>query len=63
MGALLLLDRVARRYGRLPSEVAGLDPVSLGLDIACLIAGESAGAQAVEMIGRSGGMVFPTREV
>lgn len=63
MGPLLLLDRLARRYGRMPHEVAGLDAVSVGLDIAAMLAGESAQAQAVEMIARGGGVVFPTHEV
>jgi len=47
----------------MPHEVAGLDAVSVGLDIAAMLAGESAQAQAVEMIARGGGVVFPTHEV
>ena len=63
MAPLLLLDRLARRYSRTPHEMAALGAVDLGLDIAAMLAGESAQAQGIEMIARGGGMVFPTHEV
>ena len=54
-GLLLLLDRLARRYGTDPGAVMGWDPDRIALAVACL---DQADATLKQMADR-GGTAFP----
>lgn len=57
---MLLVDAIARRYGKWPHEVLRLSPGELSIALSTLDAGDSAVAEMVGRISRTkGGMVFP----
>jgi hypothetical protein len=57
---MLTLDRMARRYGRLPHELAELDPFELSVCLACMLTGEAAQADEIQRVTRNPkAMVFP----
>ena len=53
---LLLLDTLARRYGRLPHEILALSPFEITL---AWQAYQQARSTLANQIDRSGGMIFP----
>lgn len=55
----LIVDRIARRYGRLPHEVLDLTPYQLGIALVCV----QAATEATATRARAGGMVFPVLSV
>ena len=55
----MLIDALARRYGRLPHEILDLDPYALGVAIVSYQAGKHAEASALREATRGNGMVFP----
>lgn len=56
---MILLDQMAKRYGRLPSELLQLQPWELGLCLEAFSAGAGAAARALG----PDGLVFAVRDV
>ena len=60
MGLLLQVDRLAKRYGRLPHEILELSPWEISLAIECANQADATSAQMIERIrNQPGGMIFP----
>ena len=56
---LLILDTLARRYGRFPHEVLDLDLYEMGLALMCYQEADAASAQLMQRLNRDGMPVFP----
>lgn len=61
--ALVLVDRIAKRYGRLPHEVMELSPYQFTVAALCVQQAADSAEQAIGRINRSGGMVFPVLDL
>ena len=57
---LLLVDQVAKRYGKLPSEILSLDVWDLSIAVACMMEADNAAGHLMKRIQSEGMPVFPT---
>lgn len=56
---MLIVDALARRYGKAPHEILEWEPWQLTVAVACWRTGEAASAEAVRRASQGNGMVFP----
>ncbi|QDP48294.1 MAG: hypothetical protein Unbinned4944contig1000_18 [Prokaryotic dsDNA virus sp.] len=56
---LLVVDQIAKRYGRLPHEILELDVWELSLAMACLIQSDATSAQLMRRLNADSMPVFP----
>ena len=58
-GILLVVDKIARRYGVLPSEVLELDVWELGLAMSCMMQADATSGTLIKRLNKDGMPVFP----
>ena len=56
---LLLIDQVAKRYGRLPSEILALDVWDLSIAVACMMQHDATAGALMKRIQTEGMPVWP----
>ena len=56
---LLLIDQLAKRYNRLPSEILELDVWEMSLCVACMMESDSVAGHLIQRINKDGMPVFP----
>ena len=56
---LLIVDQIAKRYGRLPSEVLEMDVWEMSFAVACLMEADQVAGGLMKRINKDGMPVFP----
>ena len=56
---LLVIDQVAKRYGKLPSEVMELDIWEMSLCLACIMQSDATAAHLMKRLNKDNMPVFP----
>ena len=56
---LLIVDQIAKRYGRLPSEVLEMDVWEMSFAVACLMEADQVAGSLMKRINKDGMPVFP----
>ena len=56
---LLIVDQVAKRYGKLPSEILELDVWEMSLCMACIMQSDATASQMMRRLNADNMPVFP----
>jgi RecA-family ATPase len=56
---LLVLDQVAKRYGKTPAEVLEMDVFDLSLCLACIMEADATAAHLMKKLNKDSMPVFP----
>lgn len=56
---LLVVDQIAKRYGRLPSEVLDMDVWEMSFAVACMMETDQVAGGLIKRINKDGMPVFP----